>query len=121
MSGDDEVLAQARRRAAELDELFRADPAIADAELAARGLRPVTITHGTPDTGTDDQLIHQVLPRLASQAGTVAAVRGGSEHTTWLFTGQAADSSAAAFIAGALSVAPRWWRITATAHPVWPA
>jgi hypothetical protein len=121
MSGSDEVLAQARRLAADLDELFRAGPAIADAELSARGLRPVTIAHGAPDTGTDEQLIHQVLPRMASQAGPVAAVRGGSEHTTWLFTGPAADRSAAAFIGGALSVAPLWWRITATAHPVWPA
>jgi hypothetical protein len=121
MSDDGEVLAQARRRAAELDELFCSGPAIADAELAARGLRPVTIAHGAPDTSEDEHLIGQVLPRLASQSGPVAAVRGGIEHTTWLFTGPAADSSAAAFIAAALSVAPRWWRITPTAYPAWPA
>jgi hypothetical protein len=85
VSDYDAVLAQARRCAAELDELFRTDPAIAAAELAA-------------DTNTDGQLIHKMLPRLASTAaGTVAAVRGGSEHATWLFTGArcpvAADSA----------------------------
>jgi hypothetical protein len=36
-----------------------------------------------------------------------------------LFTGPAAGQDAAAFTARVLAIAPRWWRVTPTAHPVW--
>ena len=97
----------------------RADQVLTEAELAARGIYPVSVAHGSPETGEDAGLIFEVLPRLARECGTLAATRGGNEYTTYLFAGPGAGDAAVAFVARVLAVAPRWWRITATAYPVW--
>ena len=109
----------ARRRAEELAAMFTGHQVITEAELAARGIHPVSVAHGTPETDEDARLIFEELPRLARECGTLTGTRGGGEHTTYLFTGPGADAAAAAFMARVLAVAPRWWRITATAYPVW--
>jgi hypothetical protein len=51
-------------------------------------------------------------------AGEQTRKSGGVDYTTFLFTGPGAADAAVAFIARALAIAPRWWRITPTAHPV---
>jgi hypothetical protein len=110
-----------RRRAEQLAAVFAGVQAVTEAELAAHGVRPVSVAHGAPGTSEDADLIYGTLHRLAGECGSLAGYRGGNEYTTFLFTGPAADGAAAAFTARALAIAPRWWRITATAYPVWPA
>jgi hypothetical protein len=108
----------ARRRAQELAAMFRGHQAVTEAELAAQGIHPVSVAHGTPEADEDAHLIFEILPCLARECGTLAGTRGGNEHTTYLFAGPGADTAAVTFIARALAITPRWWRITATAHPV---
>ena len=109
----------ARRRAEELAAVFAADQVVTEAELAAKGIYPVSVAHGSPETDEAAALIFEVLPRLARECGTLTATRGGNEYTTYLFAGPGADAAAVAFMARVLAVAPRWWRITAMAYPVW--
>jgi hypothetical protein len=109
----------ARQRAAELAGLFAGHQVVTEAELATRGICPVSIAHGSAETDHDAELIFEVVPRLARGCGTLAGTRGGGEHTTYLFTGPGASTAVAAFTAAVLAVAPRWWRITPTACPQW--
>ena len=60
-----------------------------------------------------------VVAGKQTKCGTLAGTRGATEHITHLFAGPGADTAAAAFMARALAIAPRWWRITATAYPIW--
>lgn len=113
------VLEEAGRRSAELAAVFAGHQAITEAELAARGIHPVSISHGTPETGEDTDLLYKTLPGLAAGCGTLTGTHGGNEHSTYLFSGPGADVAAAAFMGRVLEVAPRWWRITPTAYPVW--
>jgi hypothetical protein len=92
--------------------------AVTDAELAARGIHPASIA-APPETGQDTDLLCKTLPGLAAGCGTRTGTRGGNEHATYLFSGSGADAAAAAFMARVLEVAPRLWRITPTAYPVW--
>lgn len=109
------------RRVSRLEALFTSgSQAVAEAEMAAQGLRPVTIAHGTPETPAEEALMHQ-LPGLAAECGTVAGSRGGGEHVTYLFAGPDADTAAAAFTDRVRAAAPRWWRVTHTAYPSWHA
>jgi hypothetical protein len=98
----------AKRRAEELAAMFTAHQAVTEAELAAQGIHPVSVAHGSPETNEDADLIFEVLPRLARECGTVAGTRGGGEHTTYLFAGPGADTAVVAFMARALAIAPRW-------------
>lgn len=109
----------AMRHAAELAEVFGEHQVVTEAELAARGIHPVSIAHGCAETDQDADLIYETVPRLARGCGQLTGTRGGNEHTTYLFTGPTAAAAAAAFIAAVTEVAPRWWRVTATAWPVW--
>lgn len=111
--------AEAERRAAELFATFAEQQAVAEAELAARGIHPVSIAHGDPETPEDANLIFEALPALAGECGTIAGSRGGNDYITYLFAGPGAADAAVTFIARALAIAPRWWRITPTAHPAW--
>jgi hypothetical protein len=52
---------------------------VTEAELAARGIHPVSVVHGCPETGQDTGLIYQVLPALAREFGPLAGTRGGAE------------------------------------------
>ena len=106
------------QRARQLAAMFDGAPAVTEAELAASGVRPVSVTHGDPESEEDARLIHQ-LHRLAEECGPLAGYRGGNDYTTFLFTGPGADDAAAAFTARALAIARTWWRITPTALPVW--
>ena len=116
---DDGAYEAARQRAAELSALFQTHQVVAEAELAARGIFPVSVVHGDAENDEDADLIHRALPGLARETGPLAGQSGGNDYSTFLFSGPGAADAAAAFVARVLQIAPRWWRITATAHPVW--
>lgn len=118
MTGDAEF-EQARQQAELLAAILSSTAAVAEAELAASGIRPVSVVHGYAETDQDAQLIYGTLPELARECGTLAASRGGNGYTTFLFTGNDADRAAAEFTARTMEIAASWWRITPTAHPVW--
>jgi hypothetical protein len=107
-----------RKHAERLGAVFDGAQAVTEAELAASGIRPVSVTHGDPETEQDAELLRE-LHGLAEESGPMAGYRGGNDYTTFLFTGPGADGAAAAFTAAALAIARPWWRITPTAHPVW--
>ncbi|MGP3920560.1 hypothetical protein [Nonomuraea sp. 10N515B] len=109
----------ARDRAQQWARHMSDTTAVAEAALAARGLAPVTIAHGDLESDEDARLIFDELPALAADAGRVTFRQGGGDHSTYVFAPPDADQAAAAFIAATLAIAPPWWRITATAHPVW--
>jgi hypothetical protein len=108
----------ALRKASELEAMFAGHPAVAEAEMAARGYHPVTIAHGTPETSEEQDLMHG-LAATAAECGDLAGIRGGNEHTTYLFRGPGAGAAAASFVARVTGAAPHWWRVTATAYPSW--
>lgn len=111
-----EVYEEAKRRAAAMADLFNELPVVTEAELAAADKHPVSIVHGDAETEEDARLIFQVLPGLAQDCGPPSLRRGGNDYTTFVFDAAAA---AVVFIAEVSAVAPRWWRITPTAQPVW--
>jgi hypothetical protein len=116
----DEEYEAAKRRAEELAAIFANLQVITEAELAAQGIRPVSVMHGDAETAEDADLIYGALHRLAEECGPLAGYRGGNDYTTFLFTGPGADAAAAEFITRVRAMErPRWWRVTATAHPVW--
>jgi hypothetical protein len=57
--------------------------AVTEAELAAHGIHPMSIAHGTPETDEDTALVYRELPRLAEECGTLAGTRGGNEYITY--------------------------------------
>ncbi|MCW2940849.1 MAG: hypothetical protein JWN00_3834 [Actinomycetia bacterium] len=87
--------------------------------MATRGIHPVSIAHGDPDGHADAELVFESVPALARESGTLASTRAGNDYTTFLFAGPGAEEAAVAFTAAVLGIAPRWWRITPTATPVW--
>jgi hypothetical protein len=109
----------ALRRYEELTPLFACAPAIAEAELAVRGLRPVSVVYGCGEECGEAKLIYQTLPDLARRAGQLWGQRSGHRFTTFLYARPRADEAVVELIAAVLGIAPRWWRITATAYPVW--
>jgi hypothetical protein len=109
----------ALRRYEELAPLLECAPAVAEAELAVRGLRPVSVIYGCGKEPGEAKLIYQTLPDLARQAGQLWGQRSGHRFTTYVYTGPRADEAVVELIAAVLGIAPCWWRITATAHPVW--
>lgn len=115
---DDSVYEAAKRRAEQLAAMFANLQAVTEDELAAQGIRPVSVVHGDAETVEDADLIYRVLHHLADECGPLAGYRGGGDYTTFLFTGDGAENAVAAFTARVQAIAPRWWRITATAHPV---
>ena len=117
---DDPAFEAAKRQAEEFAAIFGGLQVVTEAELAIRGIWPVSVIHGDAETAEDADLIYGGLHRLAGECGPLAGYRGGNDYTTFLFTGPDAKASAAAFTARAQAMDhPRWWRITATAHPVW--
>jgi hypothetical protein len=119
MDESDGALEAARRLGRALAAMLANSQAIAAAELAARGIHPVSVAHGEITGPEDAELICGSLPQLAAECGSLAGHQAGSEHTTFFFTGPGADAAASAFIARILVIAPEWWRVTPTAHPVW--
>ncbi|MBG0831600.1 hypothetical protein HS041_28105 [Planomonospora sp. ID67723] len=92
-----------------------AHAAVAEAELAASGLVPVTIVHGEDLTELD--LVYTELPGLAARCGAVHAIQHAGDYTTVLFSGVDAERTRLAFMAELAAVAPPRWRITADRTP----
>ena len=114
---DDPAHEVAKRRAEQLAAMFVNLQVVTEAELAAQGIRPVSVIHGDAETVEDADLIYRVLHRLADECGPLAGYRGGNDYTTFLFSGDGAEDAATAFTTQVQAIAPRSWRITATAHP----
>ncbi|GGL55335.1 hypothetical protein [Planomonospora parontospora] len=112
-------LAQLQREAASLAVALAGPAVLAEAELAVRGLHPVSVAHGDAETDEDARLIYTELPALAARAGTVCSRRGGNDYSTFLFTGPDAARAAEAFSTAVHAMAPSWWRVTPTAQPVY--
>jgi hypothetical protein len=88
-----------------------------EAELAARGIHPVSVVHGKVSSADDEALVFCVLPQLAREAGPFASTRGGIDYMTWFFGGPGAERAASVFISRVTAVAPRWWVVTPAAQP----
>jgi hypothetical protein len=114
----DTLRAEALHRASALIAAFAQQQVVTEAELALGGIHPVSVVHGDPETAADANLMFTVLPALARRCGHVRGTRGGNDYTTYLFSGDGAAGAAIAFTAAVLEIAPRWWRVTPTAHPV---
>ena len=89
------------------------------ADLAARGIVPVSVVHGDLETAEDERLIHD-LHQLAAGTGPYCTVIGGHDYTTFHFCGPHAGRDALAYIAAVDRIAKPWWNVTQTAHPVYP-
>lgn len=106
----------ATARFRDLDAALRPGGPVAEAELALRGLHPVTIAHGVPEQPEEQELLYTAVAAWAREDGHLTSTRGGSQWTTYLFNTAA---TAAAFHARVTAAAPSWWRVTATATPVY--
>ena len=83
---DDPAFEAAKRQAAEMAALFAGLQVVTEAELAIRGIWPVSVVHGDAETAEDADLIYGALHRLAGECGQLAGYRGGNDYTTFLFT-----------------------------------
>jgi hypothetical protein len=90
---------------------------VEEAALAARGVHPVSVVHGDPDSEKAVELIFGTLHRLAEEAGHFTRTVGGNDYTTWFFEGPGAEQAAVKFIAAVTAIAEPWWIVTATAQP----
>jgi hypothetical protein len=94
-----------------------------EAELAANGIRPVSVVHGDIEGEEDAALIYGTDPArpglhaLAGQAGQYHRTQAGNDYTTWFFDGPDAEPAAVRFIAAVTAIARPWWVVTATAQP----
>lgn len=86
------------------------------AELAARGVVPVSVVYGELDGDTATAV--QELSDLARELGC-RSYRGGNDYVTWLFTGTDARDAALRFTARADQLAESWWIVTPTFRPVY--
>lgn len=103
-------------RAAEiLAILALPDEEAARARLAARGLYPVAVVHGEPDSDVAVELICGRMSRAAERLGC-RHKSGGNDATTYLFP---ARDAAVDFLAEVSGFAESWWTLTATARPVY--
>ena len=114
-----EFLARLPSDPAELMAAFEQLQTAEEAELAAHGIRPVSVVHGDLESADDEQLIYgpEGLHALAGQAGHYHQYRGGNDYTTWFFDGDDAEQAAIAFIAAAIAIARPGWVVTPTAQP----
>jgi hypothetical protein len=119
---------EAARRISELLARPPADPAalmavlgpmqiLEEAELAVRGIHPVSVVHGAVASADDEALVFCVLPQLAREAGSFTSMRGGIDYMTWFFGGPEAEQAASAFISRVTTIAPHWWVVTTAAQP----
>jgi hypothetical protein len=107
---------------AELMAAFDQMQTAEEAELAAHGVRPVSVVHGDVESDEDAALIYGDQHRpglhgLAAQAGQYHQTRAGNDYTTWFFDGPDAEQAAVRFIAAVTAIAPPWWIVTPTAQP----
>ena len=118
MSGDwrdDPDVKAAIARAAELAALPWTPGPAAEAEVASRGLHPVSVVHGDPEDEEAVELVCGRLARLADRLGCRSKV-GGNDAATYLLP---SAEAAAEFIADVTSWCPSWWTVTPTARPVY--
>jgi hypothetical protein len=83
-----------------LSRVFQQHQAIAEAELAAHGIHPVSIAHGDPETQEETTLLIERVPTLAHKTGHLTSRRGGNDNTTYLFGGNGAEEASLDFIEG---------------------
>lgn len=102
---------------AEIMAAFEQAAAVEEAELAARGVHPVSVVHGDIESEEDANLICGTLHELAARAGTYSLTRGGNDYTTWFFDSSESARAAVTFIAAVIAIAPPWWVVTPTAQP----
>src|SRR5215469_259861 len=57
--------------------MFAGLQVVTEAELAIRGIWPVSVVHGDAETAEDADLIYGALHRLAGECGQLAGYRGG--------------------------------------------
>jgi hypothetical protein len=107
----------ARKQLQYLADILIGPPAVAEAELAAHGLFPVTVLHGHAEKEQDTELIFTWLPQLARQCGVVLSTSSPGSYTTFIFTRARAGEAASAFLCAVEEYAPSWWRVTPSTRP----
>jgi hypothetical protein len=112
---DDPAVREAMARAREIAAITALPEETARAELAARGLHPVSVAHGEPES---DQAVELICGRLAEAAERLGCRHksGGNDATTYLFP---SHDAAVQFLAEVTGFAESWWTVTATARPVY--
>jgi len=107
-----EARAEADARLREILPLFALpEPARTD-ELRARGLHPVAVVHGGPESD-DDVRRFAAVSALAHTLGS-AFRSGGNDYDVYLFP---TPNDAGRFAARASEFVDPWWRITLDATP----
>lgn len=84
-------------------------------EFARTGVIPVTVVHGYMETAEDAAAVEQ-LARVAEECGC-RSTRGGSDYTSYLFTGDGAAVTALRFTSRADAMTRPGWKITPTFQP----
>lgn len=111
-----EFLAGVPKDPAAIMAAFEQRALVEEADLAANGIRPVSVVHGDPDSEKAVELIFGTLHRLAEEAGHFTRTVGGNDYTTWFFEGPGAEQAAIRFITAVTAIAEPWV-VTATAQP----
>ena len=110
---DDPAVQDAMRRVQAQAGMAAQQPGVAEAELAAHGLHPVSVAYGDPESAEHDARIRQLGP-AASQAGCRSTI-GYNDSATYLFP---SAQAAARFILEVAGIMLPWWTVTDTARPV---
>lgn len=111
---DDPAVREAMARAQEITAILVLPEETARAELAVRGLHPVSVAHGDLDSDKAAELITGRMAGAAERLGC-RHTSGGSDATTYLFP---SHDAAVDFMAEVTGFAESWWTVTATARPV---
>lgn len=111
---DDPAVQDALLRVHENLAMVSQPAGIAEAELAAHGMYPVSVVTGDPESDEVMSRIRRVSP-LASRLGCRSTI-GRGDAATYLFPD---PQAAAAFILEVAGFMVHWWTVTATAQPVY--
>jgi hypothetical protein len=112
---DDPAVQDALARSREISVICTLPEEEAQAELAARGLHPVSVAHGELDSDEAADLICGWMAKAAERHGC-GHKHGGNDATTYLFH---SHDAAVQFIAEVTGFAKSWWTVTETARPVY--
>ena len=118
-----EFLAGVPKDPAAIMAAFDERSTVEEAEMAANGIRPVSVVHGDVESYEDEALIYGTDPArpglhdLAKRAGQHRRTAGGHGYTTWFFDGQDAAEAAVRFMTAVIAIAPDGWVVTPTAQP----
>lgn len=110
----------AMERKRQLAEMIAQPEPLATAGLMTMGVHPVSVVTGSPETEEEAALVND-LPKIAAECDgeRTPSAFGGNEYVTYLFDRPNAVHAAEAFASTVRLRAPRWWQVTATAHPVY--